>query len=302
MDHFSEMAKTSGLHPEPEGNDRNAVQLPCVFEFEDYHVFLKAWTEHKRVQRSSFSFQELANRAGMKSRSYLRKVSVGEMDLLHAAAVRLAGAMDLEEREADYFAALVGFNNAKDPGERDLYLKKMRKNGRPASRSLVSAQEFDFFSKWYVVVVWEVVTYFPFGGDFKLLGEKLDPVITPDEARHALKVLLDLGMISPKGDRYLQTHKVLHTRDELVSRAIRSYQKEAMELGIRALERVPAPQRHISTLTMGLDAARWEAAKKLTQEYRQKLIDLGTEAGATETVYQFNFQIFPATTNGPTSR
>lgn len=271
---------------------------PCVFDFEDYHVYLKAWTDHKRLQRSSFSFQELANRAGMKSRSYLRKVSLGQMDLLHAAAVRLAGAMDLGERETEYFAALVGFNNAKEPVERSLYLVKMKKNGRPSSRRLISAQEFDFFSQWYVVVIWELVTYFPFGGDFKLLGEQLNPNISAEEARHALKVLLDLGMITPSRDCYVQTQKVIHTRDELISRAIRTYQNESMRLGMRALESIPPTVRHISTLTMGLDAKRWEIAKSLIQECRQKLIDLGSEVSISDRVYQFNIQAFPSTLGG----
>lgn len=272
-------------------NDVNSVI--SVFDYEDYHVFFKDWSEARRRVRSTFSFQELANRAGLKSRSFLRKVSIGEKDLLHAAALRLTEAMDLPEREAGYFLALVGFNNATDPKERDIYLRKLRQYRRPAQRKILSAQEFDFFGKWYVSAIWEVVTFFPFGDDFRLLGKVVQPAITADEARHALKVLLDLGLIEPAFDRYVQTHKVIHTRDELISKAIKSYQIETLTLAARALESIPVDRRHISTLTLGLDAERWKVARQLTHDYRQKLIDLGSEPGSVDRVYQFNLQAFP---------
>lgn len=290
---FDCVARTP-THASPKGTtDAPGSCAVSVFDYEDYHLFLKDWSEARRRVRSTFSFQELANRAGLKSRSFLRKVSIGEKDLLHAAALRLTEAMDFSEREAEYFLALVGYNNAGDPKERDIYLRKLRQYKRPARRKILSAQEFDFFGKWYVVAIWEVVTFFPFGDDFRLLGKAVQPAISADEARHALKVLLDLGLIEPAGDRYAQTQKVLHTRDELVSKAIKSYQTETLKLAGLALESVPVHRRHISTLTMGLDEDRWAIAQKLTQEYRQKLIDLGSESGSVDRVYQFNLQAFP---------
>ncbi len=274
---------------------KDDAQEISVFDYEDYHAFLKDWSDAKRKQRSSFSFQELANRAGLKSRSFLRKVSLGQKQLLHGAAVQLCEAMELPERESNFFLALVGFNNADRPKERDLYLRKMRKIKRPAKRRILSAQEFDFFEKWYIVVVWELVTYLPFGGDFQLLGKSINPPISPDAARHALIVLLDLGLIEPFEDKYKQTDKVLHTRDELISKAITSYQKETILLAEKAIDSISASHRHISTLTMGLDERRWQVAMTLIKDFRQQLIDLATEPAVSDSVYQFNIQAFPFT-------
>jgi len=278
-----------------------AESTVSVYDYEDYHQFLKDWCEARRRQRSTFSFQELANRAGFKARSFLRRVTIGETDLLHAAAVRLAEAMGLSEGEEGFFLALVGYNNATDPWERDLYLKKMRKFPRHAQRKILSAQEFDLFGKWYVAAIWEIVTIVPFGDDFRKLGRTLVPAITQDEARHALRVLLDLGLIEPSGDKYTQTQRVLHTRDELVSQAIKAYQRETMELASKALDSIPTDLRKMSTLTMGLDARRWETACRLTQEYRQKLIDLGSEVSQSDRVVQFNLQAFPISAFLPSS-
>lgn len=270
-----------------------------VFAYEDYHLFLRDWVASKKRERSSFSYQELADRIGLKSKSSLRLVCMGERDLSPSAAVKFVVAMALNERETEYFLALVAFNNATDPRERDLHLQQMRKVPKPINKTILSAQEFDFFSKWYVVAIWEMVAARPFGGDFKVLGNMLDPPISPEEARHALMVLLDLDLIEPLGDKYCQKQAVLHTRDELKSLAIKTYQRETMLLAADALDRVDPARRQITTLTMGLDEERWNAVRALTQEYRQKLIELGSRDGAVDRVYQVNIQVFPLTSPVP---
>ncbi len=274
-----------------------------VFMYEDYHVFLRDWVASKKRERASFSYQELADRIGLKSKSSLRLVCMGERDLSPSAAVKFVVALGLEERETEYFLALVGYNNASDPRERDVFLQQMRKVPRPIEKTILSAQEFDYFGKWYVAVVRELVTIHPFGGDFKSLGNLLEPAISADEARHALKVLLDLDLIEPRGESYVQRNPILHTREELRSQAIKTYQRETMGLGADALDRIDPARRHITTLTMGLDDARWHAIRKLTQEYRQKLIEIGSEEGPVDRVYQVNIQAFPLTaTSVPDSK
>lgn len=279
-----------------ESDSRSRKDLTIsVFKYEDYHVFLRDWVAAKKRERSSFSYQELADRIGLKSKSSLRLVCMGERDLSPSAAVKFVVALGLEERETEYFLALVGYNNASDPRERDVFLQQMKKVPRPIEKTILSAQEFDYFGKWYVAVVRELVSIHSFGGDFKALGSLLEPPISADEARHALKVLLDLELIEPCGDLYTQKNAILHTREELRSQAIKTYQRETMGLGADALDRVAPDRRHITTLTMGLDEARWRSIRKLTQEYRQKLIEIGSEEGPVDRVYQVNIQVFPLT-------
>lgn len=266
-----------------------------VYDYEDYHVYLKDWMEAKRKRKGSFSFQVLANRAGMKSRSFLRLVSLGQKDLLHATALKVSGAMDHDARETEFFLALVGYNNAVDPKERSVYLDKMATFRKPARSEILSAQQYEFFSKWFIIPIWELVATIPFGDDFRLLADRMEPSITVEEARHAVKVLLDLGLIEPKGDRYAQRSENLHTRDEIVSKAIKGYQADTLALARRALGEMPPELRQINTLTLGLDEVRWEKAKDAIKEFRQRLIDLTAEVPVVDRVYQVNLQAFPLT-------
>lgn len=273
--------------------------LPCpnssIFAYEDYHVFLRDWVASKKRERSSFSYQELADRIGLKSKSSLRLVCMGERDLSPSAAVKFVVALGLDERQTEYFLALVAFNNASDPRERDLFFGKLNRFANQKSKTMLSAQEFDFFSKWYIIPLWEMVAAHPFGGDFKALGQMLDPAITPEEARHSLKVLLDLGLIEPREDRYVQRSENLQTREELMSKTIKGYQRETMALAERALDAFALENRHISTVTIGLDGENWKRVKELIVEFRQKLVDLSGGVPNVDRVYQINIQAFPFT-------
>ena len=287
----------SGISSSGGGPDDDGAADPVVdvFSYREYHSFVRDWIDEKRRSKPTYSFQQLANRAGLKSRSFLRLVTIGERNLLHAAAARLAEAMGLEEREQEFFLALVGFNNASDPWERDLYLRKLQGARRPAKRKILTAGEFQIFSRWYVIPIWELVVARPFGGDFKRLGRLLDPPVGQQEAREALDILLELRLIEPSGDRYRRNELVLHTRDELVSRTIKLYQSETIDLAKLALERVPPDFRNIGTMTIGIDLQGWARLKDLVAEFKQKLIDLASEIEGVDRVYQVNFQAFPLT-------
>lgn len=89
----------------------------CVREFDSYHQFLSAWIAERQSRQPGYSFQVLANRAGLKSRSTLRQVAQGTRSISTTAAASLARAMRLSEGEVDCFLALVCYNNAKDPLE-----------------------------------------------------------------------------------------------------------------------------------------------------------------------------------------
>jgi len=271
------------------------LQEVSVFDFEDYHVYLQRWMEMQRARKPGFSFQVLANRAGLKSRSFLRLVTLGQRDLLHASAAKVSKAMGHAGKESEYFLALVEFNNAADPQDRSIHLHKLQKIRKPRRKTILSAQQYEFFHKWYIIPIWELVAVVPFGSDFRLIADRLEPRISEEEARHAVRILLDLDLIKPSGDIYLRCEENLHTREEIVSKAIKTYQSETMGLAQRALGCIPKEVRQIRTLTVGLDEERWKRLKTLIQDFQQQMADITTEVPKVDRVYQINIQAFPLT-------
>lgn len=100
--------------------------LPSVFDYEDYHAFLRDWVAARKAHRPSFSLQLLANRAGIKSRSFLRLVCRGERGLGPEVACCLGAAMRLDPAEQRRFLELV----AKSKGQRHAALSEAIPNAQ----------------------------------------------------------------------------------------------------------------------------------------------------------------------------
>jgi uncharacterized protein (TIGR02147 family) len=272
-----------------------AIYAPIIFEFDDYHLFLRAWCEAKKAVWPGFSYQWLANKVGLKSRSFLRLVGMGEKDLSGSAAVRLSKAMGMDARETAYFEALVAWNNATEPSEKGHFLERLRAVVPPTTRTILPSEKYLLFSKWYINPVWELVTTFPFQGAYDLLASKLDPPITGEQAREAVELLLSLGLIERNGDIFAQTQTSLHTGDEIFSRAVKDYQIATLDLAQESLRRHSREVRHISTLTLGLDAEMFSRLLDKIQEFRREIGDLAQVVPSTDRVYQLNLQFFPLT-------
>lgn len=290
---FSAKGSSTLCSVEPAEETRTFVE---AYPYDDYHTLLRDWMATRKLQNPSFSFQTLANRAGLKSRSFLRLVSLGEKDLSAAAALGVAKAMALPEAEAEYFVRLVEFNNAADPVEKARHAELLARIRPAAPGKTLSAQHYDLFGKWYIPPVWDLVTWFDFHGDFRQLAKQLKPEILPAQAQHAVELLLELELIEPCGSVYRQRESNLQTRQNLKSLAVKKYQMETMRLGQEALERFPLDRRHIGTITLGMDAQTWAKLEERIQEFRRELIAMAQQVERSDRVCQVNLQVFPLTT------
>lgn len=270
-----------------------------IFDYGDYHKFLFDWVEEQKARNKKFSFQYLADSAGFKSRSFLHAVTSGKRDVSLPAAVKLSKFIGLNRREADFFELLVAFNNAKTLEEKNHFLEKLAKISKPNPKAFLSAQQYDLFNKWFIIPIWELVTFVDFGEDFKLLGQKLIPQVTPTEARYAVELLLNLGLIEKEGNLYVQKESNLHTADEIYSQAIKNYQVSMLQMAIEALDRIKKENRNISTLTLGTNKEGVEAVRERIHEFRAELSDIAAKYAPSDRVYQVNIQFFPLAQANP---
>lgn len=267
-----------------------------VFGYSDYHEFLRDWVERERERRASFSYQWLANRSGIKSRSFLRLVCMGEKDLSTSSALRVAQAMGLEGAEAEFFLVLVDLNNAEDPREKALHLDRLKRIAPPSRRTILSVQQYELFETWWMIPLWETVCAVDCGEDWAFLGSQLDPAIPGDQAEHGVRLLLDLGLLERQGDgRYLRRETSLHTQEEVRSRAVRRYQDTLMEKAREALSRMPTTSRHISTLTFGVDEEGHRKILERIKALRSEIVDIAQAHSDVDRVIQLNLQLFPLT-------
>lgn len=266
-----------------------------VWDYEDYHAYLKDWIEFRKAHATNMSYQWLANKCGFSSRSFLRRVALGEKNLSLVAAHRLSKAMDHDPGEAEYFSTLVALGNARTPKDREHHLERLHQIPRPRQGRILNAGEFELFREWYIVPLRELVTIFPFDGDWNLLGQQLDPPISGEMAKEAVTLLLELGLLRKDGAVFQQVESNLSTPTRSASRLVRNYQLKTLELASQSLSRHDRDLRHISTLTVGVDADHFEVIREKIRNFRRELIALASEVPRSDRVYQVNLQLFPLT-------
>jgi uncharacterized protein (TIGR02147 family) len=265
-----------------------------VFDYLDYRQFLRDFYNQQKKTNTFFSYRYIGNKVGMDS-SFLIKVLQGHLHVAEDRIEKFHKICNFNDKEAQYFEALVHFNKAKSEKESKLYFEKMLSINKAKSDKIVESQ-YEFFQKWYYSAVWALLDGAPFKGDIKDLGNMLTPAIGLKEARSAIKLLEDLKLIVQDPDgAYRAVGLNLTTGKEWRSVAIMQYQREMIKLAEESLERFRKDERDISTLTVNIPESAIPEIRDLTGEFRESLKKLVNSYTETDRVYQMNIQMFPLT-------
>jgi uncharacterized protein (TIGR02147 family) len=266
-----------------------------IFKYFDYQLFLRDYIEWCRKEKPWFSFRFLAAKTGI-DHSNLIKITLGKRHASKTNVASLCSALKLNQKESDYFKTLVEFNKSKHQAKsRQLFEKLI--SFKEVTLTTIEPHQYDYYTQWYHTVVYSLLDYYEFRGDYAALAGALSPAITPRQAKESIALLERLQLIKKEADgRYVQTRKLISTGARWRSIAIQNFQEEMMRLAIDALRNQPPDVRTISTLTMALTRDEMAAIRELTEQYRQSVIEVVNEGGKGDSVYQLNIQLFPLTT------
>jgi uncharacterized protein (TIGR02147 family) len=273
--------------------------VKSIFDYFDYRIFLNDFYVDKKSQRTSFSYQSLANKAGFKSKGYIKDVIDGKKNLSEESVFALGRALEFTDEEFNYFKNLVYFNQARTNAQREHFFKFLIDLKNPGEAKLIIAEQYSFYSKWYHNTIRELVTYFDFKGDYALLGRQLTPQITQREARASVELLLKLGLLEYDGCKYIQTNPVITTGDTVTSLSIGNFHLENLKLAADSINTCISEERDISCVIGSMTESQFKAVKKEIQLFRNKIITLLNETESDTTikkrVYTIAFQLFPNT-------
>jgi len=270
------------------------MDKPSVFKYLDFRCFLRDMFSYGKERRSSFSHRSFAQKAGFSSPSFLQLVMTGKRNLTSGSISKIAAGFSLSKREHDYFELLVFMNQAKAHEERNRYYKKMMSmKGGGETKKLAEAQ-YEYYSNWFYPVIREVVAW----GNAQWTPEKvaaaLNPRIKPKEAEKALELLQKLKMIKlDKEGRWKQTDTKVTTGPEVKSLVLRNYHKEMIKLASESIERHPATERDITSVTVSVSSKTVAEIKDNIAAVRKKILDLAANDQNPDKVIQINIQIFP---------
>lgn len=169
--------------------------LENLFNYDDFRKFLNDYFIEQKKLQVIFSHRFFAAKAGFSSSSYCLNVIRGRFKLTSNSIDKIAKAIDLEPLQKNFFEALVKYNQAEQIDKRESAWEKIASIRKQIKTSPITTREQAYFSKWYNPVIRELVVNSNWDGDYIKLARLVEPQISTDEARNAVKNLLEWGLI-----------------------------------------------------------------------------------------------------------
>jgi uncharacterized protein (TIGR02147 family) len=266
-----------------------------VFAYLDYRAYLRDYYQHKKAT-SRLSFRSFSRKAELRSPNYLKLVIEGQRNLTKPVALRFAKACRLEGAEKEYFLALVAFGQA-GTEERSLRYKDLERFQHYRASFRLNVAQDTYHSRWYLPAIRELVATARFREDPLWIAESLCPRIAVEEAEAAIETLLQLGLLDrDTAGRLRQASVSVSTgSDRVRSLHLVSYHKKMLEHAATSLERLPAPQRDIASVTLRMGPDGLQRLKARLQAFRRELMDLADAEGDATQVVHVGMQMMPLT-------
>jgi uncharacterized protein (TIGR02147 family) len=270
--------------------------MESLFAYTDYRQYLSDYFAEKKRLNKHYSLRMLADRAGFKARDYLLRVMRGDRNLSRAGAEKLSQSFRFSEKQAEYFQALVLFNQALTTSEKELCYRQLAEIRKYGIHQKLRQDQFAYLSAWYHSALRSLLPVTDFLDDWDDLARRLDPPITPKQARDSVELLLRLGLLQKdaKG-RYSVSQPALSTGDEVASVAVAGFHKATMELVKRSIDRHPHHARDISGITMSISREGFRRIKSEIRSFRKRIMSIASGDSGEDMVYQMNLHFIPLT-------
>ncbi|MBO7384092.1 MAG: TIGR02147 family protein [Fibrobacter sp.] len=269
------------------------IALEHLYDYDDFRKFLQDYFEEQKKMRSIFSHRFFAAKAGFSSSSYCLNVIRGRFNLTPKSIEKIAKAMDFEPLQKEYFEALVQYNQAHQVDERENAWEQILQIRKQIEFTHLSNREQEYFSKWYYPVVREAAVNSGWNGDFTVLARTIDPQITTEEAREAVKNLESWGLIRKvDGSHYAETSQMVDAKG-VAPMALRQIRREYMQHAIGAVESKPRHERFAAFTTLAMSENSYRYAVEVLEEARKKIIARAANDLNVERVYEMMLVAFP---------
>jgi uncharacterized protein (TIGR02147 family) len=231
-----------------------------------------------------------------KSKTYFSNVIAGRKEIGPSFIDRFIELLDLTSDEAKYFRALVGYNQAVRPKEKEFYFDQLVSLNR-TPRKFIEKNSYEYFRSWHHSVIRSLLDIVDADGYSADLLKRLAVPIPAAAAKKSLALLLELGLVKKNEQgRIKPTDKVVSTLDGVKDEIIKRYQMACLELGLNAIA-VSRPDSHkMSTMTFSCSQLAHKRINERIQQLRSEIraIIHKDEERASD-VYHINLQTFKLT-------
>lgn len=265
-----------------------------IFEYQDYRAYMGDYYDDQK-KKSAFTWRDFSKAAGFASPSYLKLVCDGKSSLSRVGMPKVAAAMGLAGAELAYFKALVEFGNAKDDKKKTKFLNEMTRIATELKVRVLYADTFAYYDSAVNSIVRELAPLMP-GALPNDIAKKIKHTFSAQHVRESLVFLTKAGLLRETDtNTYEQTDKAITGSKEAIPLAIRSMNRQMIDLARESLDKVDSSERNISGVTMGVNADTYAQIAKEVDACRKKIISIANKCQDIDRVYRLNLQLFPLT-------
>lgn len=264
-----------------------------VMEYESYRTYLLDY--YRERHERGFTWRNFAALAGYSSPVFLKLVCDGKHNLSELGALRVAAAIGLSGAELAYFKLLVRFEQERDVAKKQDLFAELRALAKNCGTKVVGEDQYAYFDSWRNPVLRELAPLLPGAKPSDLAGAFLNET-SAKEVKDALEVLLRNGLLKKEGVSFEKSETSVTTgKLEAGKLAVRNMHRQMGELAVAAVDSVPAEERDISGMTLGLTEDAFCRLKEELAAFRRRVASIAMEDTKTERVYRLNLQLFPLT-------
>lgn len=270
-------------------------ERPNIFEYTDYRKFLKDYFEFKKKLNKNFSYRYFCQKAGVSSPSYLHNIIKGIRRITPKSIDKIIKGLGFLPYEANYFRLLVNYCESTDEEEKEIFAKEMERIRETTRFYTIKESQEVFYRDWYIPVIRELMVSVDWKNDYKFLASLLYPPITEEQAKEAVEILLNTGLVSvDENGRYYEENELLTGRN-VNPKVIKNIRKQYFFRALEASENLPPDQRHFSFVTLAVDDETYKEITHLIDELRERILTLALNQKSVNKVIHVNFQVFPLT-------
>jgi len=267
---------------------------PDIFEFLDYREYLRAYYAAAKSSVPAFSYRYFSRRAGFSSPNYLKLVTDGQRSLTPGSTRKMLKGLGLEGEEARFFADLVDFAQASDAEKKNEAYERVAASQQFRRARKIDHSMFEYLSRWYLPAIREMAGRSDFRDDPTWIAGQVFPPITPIQARDALQLLFEMGLLIRGDDGVVHRGEPTWTTGhEVRSLAIGNYHRQMLQRAADSIEAVPREMRDVSALTVVVEEDTVGELKERIHAFRESLIERCERDERRKHVYQIGIQLFP---------
>ena len=248
-----------------------------------------------KKRTSVFSWRDFSRMAGFTSPVFLKQVCEGKANLGKKATVKVADAFGFVGIERDYFFNMVQYAQAKTDEKRRYAFAEMESIASANRVAHVGTDAYKYYDSWVHPVVRELAPAMP-GAMPKEIAQKCLHEVSAKEVKDSIDFQVEAGILKKTGPgAYEQTDKLLAGDTQSMALAVRSMNRQMAQFAAETLDSVPADERFVSGITMGVSDDAFGKIVEALRKCREQVQSIIFNDDKVERVLRLNLQLFPLT-------